>query len=176
MLEMPPKRQTRKQRQSPTESATLFPEGTIRKGNNGRHWVVKKTTTGVPRWVLEETVTLHGFQKLTVDCMESMIGKEMAIYLREYTDVWPTKTTLEKKPSLRFIPNGDARVRKTIYTNWLHTRSPSIKPGQVFELMGTGFYDMGGKKVFEEMTLQVDSKNGHIVSPNLMNTEAFVNV
>ncbi len=38
------------------------------------------------------------------------------------------------------------------------THTPSIKPGQVFELMGTGFYDMGGKKAFEEMTLQVDSK------------------
>jgi hypothetical protein len=108
--------------------------------------------------------------------MKFMIGKEMALYLREYTDVWPTKTTIEKKPSLRFIPNEDARVGKTIYTNWLYTRTPSIKPGQVFELMGTGFYDMDGKNALEEMTLQVDSKNSHIVSPNLMNTEAFVNV
>lgn len=176
MLEMPPKRQTRKQRLSPTESATLFPEGTIRKGNNGRHWVVKKTATGVFRWVPEESATLHGFRKLTVDFMKTMIGKEIAIYLREYTDVWPTKTTIEKKPSLRFIPSGDARVGKTIFNNWLHTRQPSVKSGQKFEIIGTGCYDEGGKNVFEEMTLLLDSKNGQDVSPNLMNTEAFVQV
>ncbi len=72
--------------------------------------------------------TFKSVRKLTVNCMETMVGKEMAIYLCEYTDVWPTKATIEKKPSLRFIPNGDARVRKTIYANWLHTRTPSIRP------------------------------------------------
>ena len=173
---MPTKRQTRKQRLAPSESATLYPEGTIQKGNNKQFWVVKKTTSGIHRWVPDGSVILNGFRKLTVDFMESMIGKEIIIYLREYSDVWPSKKSIDKRSVLRFIPNGDARVGKTTFTNWLHTRTPSIKPGQVFEIKGAGVYEYDGKKEFEEMTLQVDSKNGQHVSPNLMNTEAFVQV
>lgn len=38
-------------RKGPTESATLYPVGTKRKGNDGRMWIIKKTSSGVQRWV-----------------------------------------------------------------------------------------------------------------------------
>lgn len=47
----PPRRYSRELRPSPRWSATLFVEGTIRLGNDGRRWKVKETYTGVRRWV-----------------------------------------------------------------------------------------------------------------------------
>ena len=42
--------QSRGERPSPSESATAFPVGTRRKGNDGRTWVVRATLAGVRRW------------------------------------------------------------------------------------------------------------------------------
>lgn len=42
--------QTKKQRQGPTESATLFEEGATKKGNDGNMWTIISTDTGVRRW------------------------------------------------------------------------------------------------------------------------------
>lgn len=44
------KNQKKKDRPSPSESATLFKVGTVKKGNDGNQWVVKKAGTSV-RWV-----------------------------------------------------------------------------------------------------------------------------
>jgi len=38
-------------RPSPTASATLFPVGTVRTGNNGNLWQVKANAAGIQRWV-----------------------------------------------------------------------------------------------------------------------------
>jgi len=38
-------------RKSPTESATIFPVGTVRKGNDDNYWIVKSTKNGVQRWI-----------------------------------------------------------------------------------------------------------------------------
>ena len=47
-----PKNATRRVgRKSPAESATLFPEGTQKKGQDGKEWVVATTKAGVHRWV-----------------------------------------------------------------------------------------------------------------------------
>ena len=43
---------TVKQRKSPTASATLFPVGTKRTGNDGGQWMVEANKNGVRRWVL----------------------------------------------------------------------------------------------------------------------------
>ena len=53
---MDTRRPTRRQRPSPTESATLFPEGATRRGNDGRMYAVTLTSAGVHRWavVLQE--------------------------------------------------------------------------------------------------------------------------
>lgn len=37
-------------RKAPTESATLFKKGTIKKGNDGNRWVIVTNTRGVQRW------------------------------------------------------------------------------------------------------------------------------
>ncbi len=42
---------TLKQRKSPTASATLFPLGTKRTGNDGGQWMVEANKNGVRRWV-----------------------------------------------------------------------------------------------------------------------------
>jgi hypothetical protein len=42
--------QTKKRRQGPTESATLFGEGTTKKGNDGNMWTILVTDAGVHRW------------------------------------------------------------------------------------------------------------------------------
>ena len=42
---------TLKQRKSPTASATLFPVGTKRTGNDGGQWMVEANKNGVRRWV-----------------------------------------------------------------------------------------------------------------------------
>ena len=42
--------QTKKQRQGPKESATLFEEGATKKGNDGNMWKIIATDTGVRRW------------------------------------------------------------------------------------------------------------------------------
>lgn len=42
--------QTKKRRQGPTESATLFSEGTTKKGNDGNMWTIIVTDAGVHRW------------------------------------------------------------------------------------------------------------------------------
>jgi len=38
-------------RKSPAVSATSFPVGTVKTGNDGNQWIIKKTTAGVQRWV-----------------------------------------------------------------------------------------------------------------------------
>jgi hypothetical protein len=38
-------------RKSPEESATIFPVGKVKTGNDGNKWVVKKTSNGVKRWI-----------------------------------------------------------------------------------------------------------------------------
>ena len=47
----PKKATLRVGRKSPAESATLFPEGTQKKGQDGKEWVVATTKAGVHRWV-----------------------------------------------------------------------------------------------------------------------------
>lgn len=41
----------RQTRPSPSVSATLYPPGTKRKGNDGLMWTTKENCNGVPRWV-----------------------------------------------------------------------------------------------------------------------------
>ena len=41
---------TKKVRQGPTESATLFSEGATKRGNDGNMWTIVVTDSGVHRW------------------------------------------------------------------------------------------------------------------------------
>ena len=42
--------QIKKMRPSPAESATLFPIGTKKVGNDGNVWIIKKNINGTHRW------------------------------------------------------------------------------------------------------------------------------
>jgi hypothetical protein len=155
-------------RKSPSESATDFPEGTIKVGNNKEKWVVKKVSGGSQRWIPYESVELFGYKALTVDYLAKHIGKPVKIYEREYSDLWPTKSN-SKLFASTFTPNGNAGplINKKRIEGWLKTQKPSIKDRTVFTIDGSG----DGLD-----SLQVDSINKTIVSSNMMNQEAFVKV
>jgi hypothetical protein len=152
-------------RKSPSESATEFPEGTIKRGNDGELYVVKKVSNGTKRWMSYISVELFGFKALTVDYLAKHIGKTIVIYEREYDEMWPSK--IGKLFKEKFIATGNAGIikQKKILENWLKTRKPPIKDKTIFFIEGL---DMD--------SLQVDSKNKKLVSSNIMNMEAFVKV
>ena len=166
---------TKNARKSPSESATSMGEGTIRRGNDGQLWVIKKAGNGTPRWMPYATVELNGFKALTVDYLAKNIDKEVEIYERGYMDEWPKKGDRDLM-KLRWVPNGVAKYlhNKTVLENWLKTQKPEIKDKSVFSVLGMGDWYKGGD--LSEMALQVDSKNKKIVSSNVMNMEAFVKV
>ena len=155
-------------RKSPSESATDFPEGTIKVGNNKQKWVVKKVSGGSQRWIPYESVELLGYKALTGDYLAKHIGKPVKIYEREYSDLWPTKSN-SKLYASTFTPNGNAGplTNKKRIEGWLKTQKPSIKDRTVFTIDGSE----DGLD-----SLQVDSINKTTVSSNMMNQEAFVKV
>ena len=59
---------TKKVRQGPTESATLFSEGTTKRGNDGNMWTIVVTDSGVHRWsrVKNKTVKNKTLKNKTV--------------------------------------------------------------------------------------------------------------
>ena len=169
---------TRKVRKSPSESATLFPEGTMKKG-----WVVKKAANGVQRWIPEVSVEMNGFKKFTVDHAAKKIGKTITLYAREYSDMWPSKnawTNPENSTYVRFLftPNGAAGVMgKKMNENWLKTRTPAIKDRTMFVLDGKVSQCTNAlcKDPLELPDgLMVDSVGKKMISSNFMNTEVFV--
>lgn len=163
-------------RPSPSESATSLPEGAVRRGGDRQYWVVKKASNGTPRWVPRTECELNGWRLLTVDILAKHIGKEVEIFERGYMDTWPSKN--EPMQRLRFIPNGHAQVnhKKTLLQNWLKNRTPFVKKGQMFSLLGlSDMYDSKAS-IDKEFAMQVDSANGKTVSSNIMNMEAFIRV
>lgn len=158
-----------KVRKGPSDSASDFPEGTIRKGNDGQNWVVKKISTGSQRWVPYNSCELFGYKALTVDYLAKHINKKITVYEREYQDMWPKSFSKESTGSTayihKFTPTGNALLGKKILIDWLKTQSPKIKNNTMFFIEGD-----------KSLPLQVDSKNKTNVSNNVMNTEAFVKV
>ena len=158
-------------RPSPSESATLFPAGTIRRGSDGGRWVITHTSKGVPRWTPIASAEINGVRLLTVNYLAKNIGKPVIYYSRMYEDTFPTLADLSKMESFTFTPNGNAQVdgKKTILEGWLRTQRPAVKLGQDFSLLGDGGAGNYG-------ALQVDSKHPNEVSDNVVNMEAFIKV
>jgi len=166
-------------RKSPTESATSFTVGTIKKGNDNELYVVTKTTSGVQRWTPTITTELNNMKLLTVDFLSKQINKPIKLYLREYSEQWPTKNDWKNKPTyttIVFKPTGNALVGKKILSDWLKTKNLNdIKVKSNFMIEGYINYSHSNKEAdFSLSSLQVDTKNKKIVSINLMNTEVFV--
>jgi hypothetical protein len=155
---------TRKIRKGPSESASEFPEGTIRVGNDKLGWVIKKVYGDVKRWVSVSSVELFGYKTLTVDYLAKHINKTITVYEREYKDTWPKSFSKESTAYIhKFTPTGNAVEGKKVLTDWLKTQSPKIKNNSMFFIENK-----------EGLNLQVDSKDKISVSSNIMNTEAFV--
>jgi hypothetical protein len=158
-------RKVSKTRKGPTESASDFPEGTIKQGNDKQSWVIKKVSGGSQRWVPYSNTELFGYKPLTVDYLGKHIGKPITVYERGYDDTWPKNFSKRTSHIHKFTPTGNALLGKKILTGWLKTQSPQIKNDTMFFIESE-----------EGLPLQVDSKNKTLVSSNLMNMEAFVKV
>ena len=160
-------------RKSPEESATEFPVGTIKKGNDKNKWVVMQTINGTKRWSPYTSVELNEYRALTIDFLKKNIGKEIKVYEREYNDTWVKKS--EKMLKSTFIPTGNAVYGKnfTVIENWLKTLKPEIKDNIIFGI--EGYLKYPGEK-FKLASLQVDSKNKSTVSSNIVNMEAFIKI
>ena len=156
-------RKISKTRKGPTESASEFPEGTIKIGNDKESWVIKKVSGGSQRWVPYSSTELFGYKPLTVDYLAKHIGKSITVYERGYDDTWPKN--FSKRTSYKFTPTGNALLGKKVLEGWLKTQSPQIKNDTMFFIEGV-----------DVLPLQVDSKNKTLVSSNLLNMEAFVKV
>jgi hypothetical protein len=162
-------------RKGPQESATSFPEGTM-KGS----WVVKKASNGVPRWMPTVSVELNGFRLLTVDYVAKNIGKPITLYVREYHELWPKKNAWTKPEddtyfTAKFVPDGDATSGKTKIPEWLKSRKPEIKKGAHFYVDGPVSLCNRGKCDIVD-GVQVDSIGKKIMSLNFMNQEIFIKV
>jgi hypothetical protein len=166
-------------RKAPIESATSFPEGTI-KGS----WVIKCAKNGVPRWVPDVSVELNGFRRLTVDYAAKHIGKPITLYVREYKEMWPMANDWNKPENetyykATFTPNGDAVSGKTKIDRWLKSRKPAIKKGSHFYVDGTVSICRNGTNKCDDPLpdgVQVDSNGKKLMSLNFMNQELFVNM
>ena len=58
--------QTKKVRQGPTESATLYSEGSTKLGNDGKIWTIVVTKSGVHRWSRIKNKTVKNKTKTTL--------------------------------------------------------------------------------------------------------------
>jgi len=146
------------------------PEGTIQSG-----WVIKNATNGVPRWVRQESVELNGFRLLTLDYVARHIGHPITLHCREFKDTWPSKTAWRPNRDathykLTFTPTGNARVGAKVLEGWVRSRRPPVKAGSLFYIDGPV---LQGKELLTD-GVQLDSREGRILSTNFMNTEIFV--
>lgn len=132
-------------RKSPKESATLFSEGTIMRGLDKSHFVVKKTAQGVKRWMPYASTTLHGFRPAKTSDISKT--KPTTLYERGYMDRWPKSTRGLTK--VVFRPTGKI-TRMDIEGYLKYPKSPEFFGSLVF------------------------NKKTKLVSSNLLNTEAFI--
>jgi hypothetical protein len=161
-----------KGRPSPTESATAFPEGTIRVGGNKGRWVVTKTVAGVKRWTLYENAALNGYAPLSVDVLCKTIGKPIKVYervLRFYEDTWPTGPR-DFDVRYEITPTGDLTFGGKLRPQWIETQKPRL-PSGANEVMGT-YSSFGNYKG----PIHVDPIGKCLVSSNVDTTEAFVKI
>ena len=164
---------------SPSESATIFNVGTIKRGNDGNSYVVTETSNKTQRWVPTINADINNMKLLTIDYLAKNINKPIKLYLREYRNDWAKKNDWSKKDPTHgiiiFKPTGNAIMGKKILPNWLKTRKPEIKDRSQFSIEGYFSFSGSNKESdFSLSSLQVDTKNKKVVSYNLMSTEVFI--
>jgi hypothetical protein len=156
-------------RKSPTNSATLYDEGTIEFGKDKLRWVVKKTSNGIKRWVPFHSTNLFGYKPLTVDYLSKNIGKPIKVYERPLSYNWP-KNSKDFDVKYTFTCSGDAEKKGKIYSDWLKKRNPLVKKNDIFIIDGI----MKSKDL--DSTIQIGPLPTELVSTNLMNTDAFIKI
>jgi len=163
----------KKNRKSPSQSATLYKEGTIEWGNNKQLWVVKKNKNGTKRWIAYHSVKLFGYTPLTAKILKKNINKSIIVFEKQFTYDFPKKRK-DFDVKYYFTPSGDAELytkKKTkIFYNWLKNKNYIVKKNDMFIIKGT----MKSKDIYS--TLQVSPKPSELVSTNLMNTQAFIKI
>ena len=178
---------SRKNRPSPSESATLFPVGTIKRGNDKNDYVVVATSTGVQRWVPILNAEINGIRLLTLDYIAKHIGKTFKYLEGEYQSQFPKSFKADRSKYLRidtFTPNGDIEIKGKIIKDWFKTRQPALPEG--FSLKenpkGLGALSLLPDRTMifvlsnnpDELPLQIDSQNKKVASTNVMNMQAWI--
>jgi hypothetical protein len=160
---------TRKNRKSPSESATLFAEGTIKFAGKRERWVVSATKQGVKRWIPFHSGTLFGYKPLTAKILSKHINKPIDVFERASLDKWPSEPS-DFDVRYTFTASGDAVRDNKIFKNWLKTKKPAVRNDDLFLISG----EMKSKDL--NVSIQVAPEPGELISTNLMNTDAFVKI
>jgi hypothetical protein len=163
----------KKNRKSPSKSATLYEEGIIERGNDNELWVVKKNKNGIKRWIPYHSAEIFGYTPLTAKILKKNINKPIIVFERQFEYNFPKKRS-DFDVKYCFTPSGDAELYKNkttkVFNNWLKNKNYIVKENDIFIIKGT----MKSKNI--DATLQVSPKPSELVSTNLMNTQAFIKI
>ena len=155
-------------RPSPSESATLYPVGTIKRGNDKNDYVIVATSSGVQRWMPLLSAEINGIRLLTIDNIAKNIGKTFKYLEGEYQSQFPKSFKADKSKYLRideFTPNGDIEIKGKIVKDWFKTRQPALPDrAMIFVLSNNP----------DEIPLQIDSQSKKTASTNVMNMQAWI--
>ena len=165
---MPVNKTRKNKRKSPIDSATTFPEGAIEFGTDKERWVVKNTK-GIHRWVPFHSAALFGYAPLTSKILAKHINQPIVVYEKMASSSWPSKPS-DFDVKYTFTASGDAELRNKEYSNWLKTKTPTVKKNDIFIIKGI----MKSNDI--DSTIQVGPLPSELVSTNLMNTDAFVKI
>ena len=101
----------KKNRKSPSQSATLYEEGIIEKGNDKQLWVVKKNKNNTKRWVPYHSAEIFGYTPLTAKILKKNINKPIIVFERQFKYDFPKKRS-DFDVKYCFTPSGDAELYK----------------------------------------------------------------
>lgn len=135
---------TEKVRKGPSESATKFSIGFVKKGNDGNMWKIVATTAGVHRWSKisssrapknsnnSENVSLEDLKKLAKKHNVLSSGKSKdSLALLIYNIRGTGLSTLELKKIVDFLPSKEKRKAKKMVAKQIEnliTGRPAPKP------------------------------------------------
>jgi hypothetical protein len=159
----------KKERKSPTTSATLFPVGTIEWGNNNHKWVIIKNKKGIKHWAPYYSTSLNGYTPLTAKILKKNIDKPIIVYERQSQFTWP-KNKNDFDVKYLFKASGDGELNNKVFSNWLKNKTYKVKKNDIFIIKGK----MKSKDI--DSSIQVSPLPDELISSNLMNTDAFVKI
>ena len=106
--------QTKKIRQGPTESATLFGEGTTRLGNDGNIWTIVVTESGVHRWSRVKNKTVKNKTVLSEPLENKNISQETLIKMTKKYHVTSSGSKKQLAQRLWYV-SGSTMTAKDLH-------------------------------------------------------------